>query len=39
MTYIILRCPHCLEPNLYEKQTENISCIDCGELIETNLTQ
>ena len=39
MTYTLFKCTFCFEPNIYEKQKENISCIDCGELIETNLTQ
>lgn len=39
MTYIPLRCPYCLEVNLYEKTKDNICCVECGEFIETNLTQ
>lgn len=39
MTFKILKCPYCLESNMYDVNTENVICMDCGKLIEINLTQ
>lgn len=41
MTYIPLRCPYCLEVNLYENKVMDaeVKCFECGALFEKDLTQ